>query len=256
MLVSPAKSVAIVEGCSFFGGVPANPVDLLRSHVREHNWSVLAASGAALLVSGVGWGILYGAVYWVAMIVATVRTFGEFGPGPELPVQFLMAGGIAMLIAAIDAWLFPHERARDVRTLFGHACDLVLFLPRLTLAALHNFTAWVHLPFSARTYAARLIERLRSEQRVPMHELPLEIPHDATRERVLAALEMMQVVEVRTEKGQLVLRWNALAPEEFRLLTHDTHDNTAGMRRATVLEKKDALPGAQEHPALGDGDHF
>src|SRR5437868_4710337 len=37
----------------------------LRAHLRSHNGSVLAASGMALLLSAIGWAVLYGASYWL-----------------------------------------------------------------------------------------------------------------------------------------------------------------------------------------------
>jgi hypothetical protein len=161
-----------------------------------------------------------------------------------------------MLLAILDVWLFPHEETMDRRTMFGHACDLLLFLPRITLAAALNFTAWVRLPAEARPYAERLLERLREREKIYLQELPLEIPNDVLRERLLAVLQVVQLVEVRSEKGMLLLRWSALAPPAFRSLAHHAHDEMAGMRRATVFEKKNALPGAQQHPALGEGDHL
>jgi hypothetical protein len=229
---------------------------LLRSHVREHNLSVLAASVAALVVAALGWAVLYGFSYWVAFMLVTVRSLGQMAPGATFHLGFAIACGSVFFLALLDAWLFPHEEASDGRTLFGHVCDVILFLPRLTLAAGLNFTAWVRLPGRVRKPAVRLMERLRRENTVPMHELPLDIPNDRTRQRVLAALEITQLVEVRSEKGQLMLRWNALAPDEFRSLANDAHDEMSRMRRATVLEKENTLPRPKDHPALGHGDDF
>lgn len=250
------KSFANAARGPSFPVVPPNYTALLRSHVREHNLSVLAASVAALAVAAIGWAVLYGFSYWVAFMFVTVGSLGQNAPGTTFHLGFGAACGVVFFLALLDAWLFPHEEARDGRSLFGHGCDVVLFLPRITLAAGLNFTAWVSLPARVRQAAARLIERLDRENTVAMHELPLDIPHDPTRQRVLAALEITQLVEVRAEKGQLVLRWNALAPEGFRSLAHDAHDEMSRMRRATVLEKEKTLPGPKDHPALGNGDDF
>jgi hypothetical protein len=177
-----------------------------------------------------------------------------------LPASFhstvLIVFGAVMGLAMLDAWFFPHEEVNDQHTLFGHACDLLLFLPRITLASVYNFAAWARLPSAALPHASRLLTRLCAEDRVPMHELPLDIPNDAVRERILATFELTQLTEVRQERGQLVLRWSALAPEAFRSLPHHAHDQAARMRRATVLEEKDALPGSQSQPALRDRNHL
>jgi hypothetical protein len=230
-----------------------NPAALLRSHVRSHNVSVIAASGVALLVSGVGWLLLYGAASWFTIIGNTIRMLGDAGLPASFHTVCFTVFAIIMGFTALDAWLFPHEEAIDRRTIFGHACDLVLFLPRITLASIYNFSAWARLPFGAMPYAARLLTRLRAEHRVPMYELPLEVPDDAMRERILAVFELTQLTEIRQERGQLYLRWSALAPDSFRAsLPHHAHDDAPRMRSVTVLEKKDPLPGPERHPALRD----
>ncbi len=225
---------------------------MLRAHVRSHNISVLAASGAALLFSLIGWAVLYGVAWWVAMFFATIESHGEAWPGADFHFGCAVAFGGTMLLAVVDSFVFPHEEVVDSRGFFGHVFDVVLFIPRISLASLQNFSAWARIPRAAMPHAVRIIERLRKEQRVPLHALPLELPNDRLRNTMLATLGITQIVEMRSEKGELVLRWSPLAPEEFRLVTHDAYDDAAGMRRATVLEKKDTLPGAQEHPALGE----
>jgi hypothetical protein len=210
-----------------------------------------------MIVSGAGWCLLYVAAYWFSLVGNTVRMLGDAGLPDSFHSTVFIVFGSVMALAAIDAWLFSQEEAADSQTLFGLVCDLVLFLPRITLASLFNFAAWARLPSSALPDAARLLIRLRAEDRVPMHELPLEIPNDARRERILAAFELTQLTEVRQERGQLVLRWSALAPEAFRRSLPDhAHDEAPRMRRATVLEKKDALPGPQGQPTLQDRDHL
>lgn len=231
----------------------ANSAALLSAHVRAHNWSVLAASGAAFFLAVIGWSLVYAAAYWAAVLITTVQSYGGRIPGAGFQEVCLWVFLSLMGVGLLDVWINRHEEAVDHKSKLQHLYDVVMFLPRLTLAGIVNFSAWAWLPPAGKPHAARLLERLRAEKAVPLGVVPLEIPNDSLRRRVLAVLEITQLVEVRPEKGQLVLRWNALAPSAFRSLPHHAHDEGARVRRLPVLEEKDALPGAKEQPALGDG---
>ena len=218
---------------------------ILLRQLREHNFSVLSASGATFVFAVAGWAILYGAAYWFTMFGLTVVHAGD----AEMPAHFhtvcATIFGVLVLAATIDAWLFPHEHIVDERPTLATIGDLVLFLPRITVATLLNFTAWARLSQSALEDATALLERLRIERRIALATLPLDLPDDRHRDRILHVLQLLQLAEVRTEKGQLWLRLSPLAPAALRgrLIADHADDDLARMRRATVFEHKKALPG-------------
>ena len=211
--------------------------------------SVLAASGAACSVAGVGWLFLFGIGYCIAMIGTALNRGIEAQPDMYPRYFWLSAAGMTVL-ALLEAWRNPHEIARDERSTFIQLFDVILFLPRITVAALLNFFAWAYLPQAAMPAALRLLGRLRMQESIPLHELPLDIPNLRLRRRVLAVLEVTQLTDIRTEKGQLVLRWSALAPAAIR--TGDDAVAVPEMARARAVEKKEALPAPEERPALDD----
>ncbi len=217
--------------------------------MRSHNISVFAASGAAALVATIGWALVFAMSYWVALIAAATSRGIEAQP-EHFGENFLYFMGAATAFAAVDAWLTPHERACDRRPKLAQLYDVILFIPRITFATAQNFSAWAYLSGPAVRSAARLITRLRSEQRVPLHELPLDMPNPHLRRRVLAVLELTQLTDIRTEKGQLVLRWSALAPDAFRHVPHIAE--AAEMKSAKAAEKMEHLPGPGNQPTLED----
>ena len=64
--------------------------NVLRSHLRSHNSSVLMASAVALLFSAIGWGILYGASYWFTMMALTVIRWDEGGIASNIQPRLLL----------------------------------------------------------------------------------------------------------------------------------------------------------------------
>jgi hypothetical protein len=132
----------------------------------------------------------------------------------------------------------------DERPALQTVGDIILFLPRLTVAIVLNFTAWARLPKRARPDAADLLDRLRTEKKIAISTLPLDMPDDHARERILLVLQLINLVEVRRERGEVWLKFSALAPTSLRgkLVPDHTDDELARMRRATVFKNKYALP--------------
>lgn len=231
--------------------MPPDPAKLLRAHVREHNIAVVAASGAALAVSAIGWLFLYGLGFWITMIATAVRQ-GVYDRPNTYTENFFLVAGVASLLAMFDAWLHRHEEAQDDRSKLYQLYEILLFFPRLTVAMLQNFTAWAWLPRSAVAPAVRLLNRLRNEHSVPVHELPYDIPNHRLRRRVLAVLEVTQLTDIRTEKGQLVLRWSALAPDSIRNPRIPGTAPEMPHARAREVEDPLHLPTPPERPMIDD----
>jgi hypothetical protein len=226
------------------GAMQRSTAALLRSHFRGHNLSVLAASGVALLFSTAGWAVLYGASYWMTLFT---RSIGR-AAGPVLPASFdtvfLSCAGVLLLLAVLDCWFFPQDFVPDERPALETLADIVLFLPRMTLSVFWNFIVLVRLRSADCSGAVAILERMRSEGKIAMHEIPVAIPDPQSRNRILRAFEFTELTQTRREQGVVWLRFSPLAPKALRhrLLTNNADDDLAGMRRATVLEHKDALP--------------
>ncbi len=192
----------------------------------------------ALIFSAIGLGVLYGGLYWVTMFLQTTLHGGD----AVVPNVFHSAFGVSalglILVAIVDAYLNPHERQVDDRPTIEHIGDILLFLPRLTLAMLQNFKVWPRISSAELPTAAKLMDRLRVKN-VPLQTLPLDIPNKRTRARVLVALQVANLAEVRTEDETLVLHLHALAPDIFRASLPGTAVEPTKIKRADASELPD-----------------
>jgi hypothetical protein len=226
------------------GVAKASIAKILRARLRSHNGSVLAASGATLVVVAIGWVLLYVAVYWVVMFILTVGKAGDAQLPASFHWVFAVGVGILMIGGAIDLWLFPGDRPVDERPALETITDVFLFLPRLTLTIGLNFAAWARLPRVLQEDAADLVERMRTERRIALSTLPLDLPVERERDRILHTLLLLQVVEIRRERGELWLRLSPLAPAGLRNPSLPDHadGDVSRMRSAAAFKHKNALP--------------
>lgn len=216
----------------------------LRAHVRSHNACVLAASGVALVFSLVGWALLYGAIYWVAMISLAVANHDETMPA-EFNWIFLGVAGVLLLAARVDQFFFPNERAVDERPPVEHFADILFFVPRFTMSCWQNLGALARLGDSEVADAAKLLDLLKTGERVSLQELPAMFPDDRARERMLTALLVMGLIDQRREKNMIWLHLGALAPDVFRSASgklHAPEDPLAGVQQVKIRPRVRLLP--------------
>ena len=228
----------------------------LRKHLRSHNWSVLATSGMTLLFSAIGWAVLYGAAYWVMMFAFTVLHNGEGSPPTAFHWVFLACAAMLLVAATVDGWLFPNERAVDERPPIAQFTDVVLFVPRFTLLFWSNLSALVSLHGSEWRNAAGLLDRLKAEGSVPLQQLPAQVPDERSRARIMEALTVSQLIDVRMAGSLTLLYLSSLAPEAFHrraIEGESPRDDIAGMRRANLPERRKLL-GEPGRDAGGDGE--
>jgi hypothetical protein len=236
----------------------ASTAQLLQARLRSHNFSVIAASGATLILITLSWALLYIVAYWMVMFALTVVKAG----GATLPASFDLvfagAAGVLIVAAAIDMWFFPTDRALDERPALATLTDVLLFIPRLTLTVLVNFAAWARLSSHLRADAADLIERVRAQRKLALSTLPLQLPSERARDRIIRTLLILQVMELRMERGELWLRLSPLAPAAMRdpSLTDHADGDVSRMRSAAVFKHKNALPSPKRQLPGHDGNHL
>lgn len=188
----------------------------LRAHLKSHNRSVLTASALALFFSALGWAILYGASYWATMMALTVAHNGDCTMPLQFNAIFFGSAAALMLLARFGQWLFPHERAPDERPKLEHLLDVALFVPRFTMSIWQNLGALAHLSRAESADAACLLDRLKSANHVAVQDLPADFPHARRLQRMLDALLVTGLLDLRSKDDVIWLYVGALAPEVFR----------------------------------------
>lgn len=221
----------------------------LRSHVRSHNFVVLVSSGMALVFSILGWAVLYGASYWMTMIVVTLARNGEGSVPAVFNTVFLGTAAVLMLAARFDQWMFPSERTPDERPPVEHFADILFFVPRFTMSCWQNLGALVWLSRRGLPDAARLMDHLKNGARVSLQELPAMFPDEGRIRRVIEALLVMALVDQRREADMTWLYLGALAPEVFRGTAGTLpapEDPLAGVPQVKIRRRVRLLPPGEK----------
>lgn len=206
---------------------------------------VLGAVGFTLIFTTVLWVGIYFLCYWLLIFKRNVFDQRIWETPPGFVEEYAITGLALMIIAWICDRFAPADRARDQRSKLELLFNIVMFLPRCTLSMLESFSAWVRLSRKDLTVASTLIAYLQRYRRVAIHELPLEIPDESTRKRVLFGLDIMQIVDVRRQDDVFWLTLSSLAPKPFQ------PQRTQSTRQASPREEKLVFErGEPDYPQL------
>jgi hypothetical protein len=184
-------------------------VDALRACLARHNRRVGALTVLTLTVAAGLWFVLYACFYWLTLLALTATRGLEARLPEAFPAVFLYIAGMLVAFAYLLRRVSPDEMPRDEKTWFEQVTDVLLAVPRATLAVWGNLSAWQGLSESELAMAGQLIDRISAEGRVPLHTVPLDIPDRAARKKVLVALQLSEIVEVRRFEGAV---WLSLSP--------------------------------------------
>ena len=196
----------------------------LRAHLRRHNRRVLGLTILTSIAAIVLWAGLYFVAWWLFLIAVTVARPFDFQPvaGP-LVRGFAATAAVLCLSAWIARRLRPNEAARDHKGIAESAMDVLLAVPRVTLAIFGTGAASARLSETELEQAWDLLRRMNeSEKPIRVQELPVDIPDASAREKIILALQLSALIELRqTSLGPVLAFRNAqarrLAEDRVRL---------------------------------------
>jgi len=187
----------------------------LRAHFADHNFRVALLTLFTLVAAIALWFLLHAAMHWLALLAVTAVK-GTEAHAPEFIDRFFWPAAAALLVLAwIDRRFRPDDRARDHRAAVEIVWEIILAIPRVTLAIGGTLSNWQHLDERELTSAAELLQNLAQDRKIALHSLPLEIPDDRLRLKVLFALQITQVIEIRRENRELWIALNPLRPAKL-----------------------------------------
>jgi hypothetical protein len=199
-------------------------IERLQEHFRRHNRLVL---GLTLLTAGAAlglWGLLYGVIWWLFLLGGTAISDSGFTPSSGIFFKgFLAAAAVLCFTAWLSRKLRPNRAPRDHKAISEHFMDLLLAVPRITLAIFGTGGAAASLSEPELESAWLLLRRMdRADSPLPIQTVPADIPDAPTRDRVLMALQVSGLIEMRpTEEGPVLAFQTAearrLAQEKMRL---------------------------------------
>jgi hypothetical protein len=189
----------------------------LRERLRRHNRLVLALTVATFIAAAVLWAGLYFVVWWLFLLGGTAAKSVDFHPvsGPIIS-GFVTTGALLCAFAWLSRLLRADASARDHKSCGEHFLDLLLAVPRLTLSIFGTGGAAARLTETELEHAWNLLRRMdEAGKPVPEQELPVDIPDPAMRRKIVLALQLSGVIEIRaTSAGQVL----AFRDEEARRL--------------------------------------
>ena len=180
----------------------------LRRAFAEHNRLVLLVALLTLLVTAALWYLLFALVYWLALIMSVLIHGLDARPPEYLPTLFIYSAGLLVLLTWIAHKRMTREIVKDEKSSFEIASEFLLAVPRATLAVWGNLSAWQRLNETELAQAADLLTRIEREGRLPLHNVPLEIPEPESRMRILLALQLVEMLHVSRMEGTA---WLSLA---------------------------------------------
>lgn len=187
----------------------------LHREIAAHNRQVLLIAAFTLVVAAILWTVFYAVCSWLFLFGFVVTA----GSGENLPPGFGLLFTVAALCSVSYAWLDArltrHALPRDDKRFWEIAADFLLALPRITLTVWGTLRAWLWLDAADRAAAAALLHRLQRERRVAMHSLPLDIPAEAQRFRVLFALQIIRVIELRRDENETLITLDSQRPRSL-----------------------------------------
>lgn len=184
----------------------------VRSELAGHNLRVVLLALLAAVAAGILWGALYGIAYWLTLLFLTAARGVDTPVPADFRVSFFAIAGGLLAYACIDRWLHPDDRPRDTPTTGEIAFDFVLMIPRVTLAVWSTLTAWQPLNRRELERAASFVQQLENERRIRLQSMPIEIPNERARDRILLALQLTRFIDIRREDQEYWVTLNPLRP--------------------------------------------
>jgi len=196
-----------------------------RAHFAEHNRQVLLLTVMTFISAVLLWLVVYIVLYWLTLLVITS---GE-GVDARVPASFPKIFAIAVGGLCVLGWLVhkisPNYFPRDKKPAFEVFMDFVLAAPRVTLAIWGNLSAWQSLSGYELEEAWILFHTISEQGKLSIYSLPLEIPKAEVRAKVVFALQVAGLIELRkNEEGA----WLSLQGDKARKLGRATIKIDAG----------------------------
>ncbi|MGB8170182.1 MAG: hypothetical protein WCF18_21950 [Chthoniobacteraceae bacterium] len=201
-------------------GDATSPPDLaraLRSQLAVHNLRVALLTALTLVAAVVLWYLLYIAANWLALLFVTAVEGTEARLPSVVENAFWFGAAALLALAWVDRQLRPDDRPKDYKSATELVLEVALAIPRLTLSVWGTLSAWLHLDRRELAEAAHLVTQLGEHRRLRLQSLPLEIPNSERRFKILFALQMVQIIDVRREDRELWVALNPLRPKALRL---------------------------------------
>ena len=189
----------------------------LHREVARHNLQVAGLALFTFVVAAGLWFVLYEMCCWAVLFFATAVGTSEAALPHGFALIFAVAAACSVGYAWLDRRLTPNDLPRDDKSPGEITADFLLALPRITLAISGTLSAAVRLTAPEVSEASAFLHRLARERRIPLHSVPLDITDATARFRILFALQLLEVIDLRRDERELWIRLNSSCPRTLGL---------------------------------------
>ncbi len=179
----------------------------LKAHFASHNRQVILLAIAALVAALAFWILLYIFVEAIAMVAFTVSSGAEPHSASTLKLGYIAAACFVCALVFITQRFSRARMPRDHISLGAALSDLFLMLPRMTVFVWNGLRAWQRLDAREMRLAWRVLQRVEQERRVSLSSLPQDIPDTRLREKVVIALQLVELVEIHPGEQGFYMRF-------------------------------------------------
>ncbi|MEQ1860337.1 MAG: hypothetical protein ABMA13_10405 [Chthoniobacteraceae bacterium] len=176
--------------------------EALRRKISAHNRFVWITTVWSVVAVAFMWLAIYFIARWVIVLGATVIK----GLDATMPGRFDRGFAIAVIVLLIVGWIARRRgfwsRVREEKAATVILLELLLLPTRATFATVHGLRKLIRLSDDHLHTAADFLVRVVRAGRVVETDVPLEMPEEAARARVLHALEVLDLIYLRKSEGE------------------------------------------------------
>jgi hypothetical protein len=175
--------------------------EALRRKIAQHNRLVTLSTLAFGTAVVAMWCGLYFVVWWLTVLGATVVE----GLEAEVPRGFHRIASLSFVAWLIAGWIARargfFERPRTESSSGAAFLEVLLTPPRATFAVLQNIRNRIRFNEEDLIAATDFLVRVVRSGKLPVSAVPVELPDESRRDRVLTGLQLLDLVYIR-KKGQ------------------------------------------------------
>lgn len=168
--------------------------EALRRKIESHNHLVWISSISSAFAVALMWVALYFISHWLLVFGSTVVK----GLDATMPQNFNRGFAIAAVGLLVAGWIARrlglNQRLRDERSAGLVLVDLCLLPARATFGTIQNFRNHIRLSEDDLCAATDFLVRVVRAGKLAITAAPVEIPDDAARDRVLHALQLLDLI--------------------------------------------------------------
>ncbi len=171
--------------------------EALRRKIAAHNRLVVLTSICGVLAVAVMWAGLYLVSRWCVVMSATLVD----GVEATMPPRFDRAFAVGVLVLLVAGWIARrfglYQRLREEKGVGFTLIEVCLIPARATFGTISNLQNYLRLGEDDLRAATDFLVRVARAGKLAATAVPVELPDESTRDRVLYALQLLDLIYLR-----------------------------------------------------------